>query len=389
MFSLSELFSTEDISQKRNDISKLNIDGLISEEAFRTLLEVERKRTERSGKPFMLMLLDISFIMKSFNKGTHDKNEMSSNLKKLAQSLATVTRDTDIKGWHESKHSLGIIFTEITKEGKDIIIQKIKECIESKLQPEISSNINISCFWYPFESEDEKKDYGYYEIFYPDPALKSAKNKIDSFAKRSLDIAGSLFGLFIFFPVFLFASVLIKLTSKGPVFFRQERVGKGGKHFRIYKFRTMRAINNDTKQHQEFMKQFIHGQADGMTDGAGNKVFKMTNDSRITKIGNFLRKTSLDEVPQFINVLIGDMSLVGPRPPIPYEVAEYDLWHRRRVLEVKPGITGYWQVEGRSKTNFDNMVRMDIRYIASQSFLFDLKVIVKTPIVLLTAKGAY
>ena len=200
---------------------------------------------------------------------------------------------------------------------------------------------------------------------------------------------GSITGLLLFFPVFLVASVLIKLTSRGPVFFRQERVGKGGRTFKIYKFRTM-TVKNDESEHREFMKQFIKGQSEGITDDTtGIKVFKLTNDTRVTKIGKFLRKTSLDEVPQFINVLLGDMSLVGPRPPIPYEVAEYDLWHCRRVLETKPGITGYWQVEGRSTTNFDGMVRMDLQYIAMQSLLLDLKVIVKTPLVLFTAKGAY
>ena len=173
------------------------------------------------------------------------------------------------------------------------------------------------------------------------------------------------------------------------MFFRQERVGKGGKSFKIFKFRTM-TVKNDESEHREFMKEFIRGQAKGVTDETtGNKVFKLTNDCRVTPIGKFLRKTSLDEVPQFINVLIGNMSLVGPRPPIPYEVEEYDLWHRRRVLESKPGITGYWQVEGRSITNFDGMVRMDIRYIAMQSFMLDLKVIIKTPLALFTAKGAY
>ncbi|NLG19297.1 MAG: sugar transferase [Fibrobacter sp.] len=227
------------------------------------------------------------------------------------------------------------------------------------------------------------------KIFYPETADRSINQKVEAALKRSMDIMGSLVGLLLFSPVFLFASILIKFNSRGPVFFRQERVGKGGKTFRIYKFRTM-TVRNDESEHREFMKQFIRGQAEGVTDAAtGTKVFKLTNDARVTPIGKFLRKTSLDEVPQFINVLLGNMSLVGPRPPIPYEVQEYDLWHLRRVLESKPGITGYWQVEGRSITNFDEMTRMDIRYTAMQSALFDLKVILKTPLALFTAKGAY
>jgi lipopolysaccharide/colanic/teichoic acid biosynthesis glycosyltransferase len=149
-------------------------------------------------------------------------------------------------------------------------------------------------------------------------------------------------------------------------------------------------VKNDDSAHREYMKQFIRGQAEAVKDETtGTKVYKLVDDTRVTPIGKFLRKTSLDEVPQFINVLLGDMSLVGPRPPIPYEVEVYDLWHRRRVLESKPGITGYWQIEGRSMTSFDSMVRMDIRYINTRSTLYDLKVILKTPLALLTAKGAY
>jgi len=149
-------------------------------------------------------------------------------------------------------------------------------------------------------------------------------------------------------------------------------------------------VQNDESVHRKYMQDFIKGQAEGIVnEETGEIVFKLTNDSRITKIGKLLRKTSLDELPQFINVLLGDMSLVGPRPPIPYEVEAYELWHKRRVLETKPGITGYWQVEGRSVTNFDNMCRMDLQYIAKQSTRLDLKYIIKTPVVLLTAKGGY
>lgn len=384
MFSLNEIFSSDETVRKDTDTFKVNIENLISEEAFKTLLFVERKRTERSAKPFMLMLLDVSYIFEAYNRDLINKVAMVLMLKKVTHAIVSVTRDIDIKGWHETKHTIGIIFTEISKEGNEIIDQKVNESLKESLPPEFVSNIKISTYWYPSESDKN----GYQEIFYSDPKVKSIKHKISSASKRSVDIVGSLVGLLIFSPVFLFASFLIKVTSRGPVFFRQERVGKGGRIFRIYKFRTMHAKNNDTK-HQEFMKQFIRGQSEGTTGKGGQKIFKMADDPRITKIGKFLRKTSLDEVPQFINVLIGNMSLVGPRPPIPYEVQEYDLWHKRRVLETKPGITGYWQVEGRSTTNFDSMVRMDIRYIEMQSLLFDLKVIAKTPVALFTAKGAY
>src|SRR5215831_5472907 len=150
-----------------------------------------------------------------------------------------------------------------------------------------------------------------------------------------------LLALIVFSPVFLLIALAIKLTSKGPVLFRQRRVGKDGRSFTFLKFRSM-YVNNDTSQHARYIKELIEGSANlkARADGRDG-VFKLIDDPRITTVGKVLRQTSLDELPQFLNVLIGDMSLVGPRPPIPYEVEVYYTWHRRR-LEVKPGITGLW-----------------------------------------------
>jgi lipopolysaccharide/colanic/teichoic acid biosynthesis glycosyltransferase len=148
--------------------------------------------------------------------------------------------------------------------------------------------------------------------------------------------------------------------------------------------------NNDPKIHQEYIQRFIAGQSRGDNTEPGKPaVYKITNDSRVTPIGRFLRKTSLDEFPQFLNVLRGDMSLVGPRPPVPYEYEVYDIWHRRRVLEVKPGVTGLWQVSGRSRMCFDDMVRLDLRYSQSWSLLLDLKILLATPRAVLSGEGAY
>ena len=141
-------------------------------------------------------------------------------------------------------------------------------------------------------------------------------------------------------------------------------------------------MNNDPTIHQQFVKNLIENQVTHPT-------YKIQNDPRMTPIGRFLRKTSLDELPQFMNVLRGDMSLVGPRPPIPYEVENYRDWHRRRVIEVKPGITGLWQVEGRSRTTFDEMVRLDLRYIQHQSVWLDMKILAKTPLAVISGQGAY
>jgi lipopolysaccharide/colanic/teichoic acid biosynthesis glycosyltransferase len=150
----------------------------------------------------------------------------------------------------------------------------------------------------------------------------------------------------------------IKLTSKGPVFCRQKRIGQCGVPFVFLKFRSM-YVNNDGSIHKTYVKQLIAGKAERHSVGSGDGVYKLTKDSRITRVGAFLRRTSLDELPQFINVLKGEMSLVGPRPAIAYEVEAYDIWHRRRVLEAKPGITGLWQVNGRSRVKFDDMGRAE------------------------------
>jgi len=155
----------------------------------------------------------------------------------------------------------------------------------------------------------------------------------------------------------------------------QKRVGQGGRLFTFLKFRSMR-VQKDCSVHKEFIKQYIK-KSDSAQKSGGQKIYKMKNDPRVTPIGKFIRKTSIDELPQLFNVLIGDMSLVGPRPAIPYEVEEYDIWHKRRVLEVKPGITGYWQVKGRSKTSFEVMVRMDLQYIRQWSLLWTSRLFVR------------
>jgi lipopolysaccharide/colanic/teichoic acid biosynthesis glycosyltransferase len=166
-------------------------------------------------------------------------------------------------------------------------------------------------------------------------------------------------------------------------------VGQYGKKFTFLKFRTMHAHNNSSI-HEDYVRRFISGKVNSRISDRGQPpVYKLVHDPRVTRLGRFLRKTSLDELPQFINVLKGEMSLVGPRPPIPYECDVYDLWHRRRVLEAKPGITGLWQVNGRSKTTFDEMVRLDLRYARSWSLWLDLKILLKTPQAVLFGEGAF
>ena len=189
-------------------------------------------------------------------------------------------------------------------------------------------------------------------------------------------------------PVFLVIALAIRTSSKGPILFKQRRVGQYGQHFTFLKFRSMQ-VNNDHSVHKEYVTQFIaSGASKQPSNGTGEGVYKLTNDTRVTRVGKFLRRTSLDELPQFLNVLKGEMSLVGPRPPIPYELAAYQTWHRRRLLEVKPGITGLWQVTGRSRVTFDEMVRLDLRYATSWTPSLDFTILMRTPLAVLRGEGA-
>lgn len=195
--------------------------------------------------------------------------------------------------------------------------------------------------------------------------------------KRCLDIVGSIIALILTFPVFLFTSIAIKLDDGGPIFFEQKRVGEGGKLFTILKFRSM--VMNADQIKDEILEKNQH--ADGVT-------FKMKDDPRITKIGKWIRKLSIDELPQFFNVLKGEMSLVGPRPPVPKEVALYGARHLRR-LRAKPGITCLWQIGGRADIDFEGQVRLDLQYIHSQNFWQDIVILIKTVPAVLLGKGSY
>ncbi|MFC7371394.1 sugar transferase [Fictibacillus iocasae] len=196
-------------------------------------------------------------------------------------------------------------------------------------------------------------------------------------SKRMLDILGALVGLILLLPVFIIVSLLIKREdSKGPVFFKQIRIGKDGKAFYMYKFRSM---VSDAEEKLAELLQYNE------IEGA---MFKMKEDPRITKIGKFIRKTSIDELPQLWNVLTGDMSLVGPRPPLPREVEQYNAYHKQRLL-VTPGCTGLWQVSGRNAMSFEEMVNLDIQYISKRSVFFDIKIILKTITVLFGSDNAY
>ena len=202
-------------------------------------------------------------------------------------------------------------------------------------------------------------------------------------AKRVMDVGLCLLALPLALPLMIICAVVIYIDSPGPVFFVQERIGKGGRLFRMYKFRTMQPKFDDSL-HRAFMKAFVNGQA---VNENGKRVYKPIQPSQVTSFGRILRKTSLDELPQLINVLKGEMSLVGPRPNVPWEVAEYQSWHYRR-LEVLPGMTGLAQVRGRSCVSFDDIVRYDIEYLEKQSLIMDIKILWWTVRSVVDGKGA-
>ncbi|GGC84988.1 multidrug MFS transporter [Thalassobacillus devorans] len=211
------------------------------------------------------------------------------------------------------------------------------------------------------------------------PFKRVSKNDSFSylFTKRLLDIIGAIFGIIILSPLYLLVGVLIKVEDfKGPIFFSQTRVGRNGEVFKMYKFRSMVANAEELKA-----KLIERNEATG-------PVFKIKEDPRITKVGRFIRKTSIDELPQLFNVLKGDMSLVGPRPPLPEEVNQYNNYEKQR-LTVTPGLTCYWQVSGRSNISFQEWIRLDLKYIEERNVIVDIKLIVKTVLVLFGSKDAY
>jgi len=314
----------------------------------------------------------------------------SSALEKIVDALGRSTRDTDIKGWYKEGSAVGIIFTEIGSNDLrcvgNALLTKIRNTFSNILSAEQFGQIKLSLFVFPEDWEEPITDSS---SCVPRREPLSNRKELSRFAKRCIDIGGSLLAVTVSAPLLAAIAVAIKLTSEGPIFFCQKRQGQYGRAFTFLKFRSM-YVKNDSKIHEEFIKRLISGDPGlGQSEGTQPPVYKLTKDPRITRIGEFLRRSSLDELPQFFNVLKGDMSLVGPRPPIPYEVEHYESWHRRRLQESKPGITGLWQVHGRSKTTFDEMVRLDLQYARSWSLWLDLKILLLTPKAVLRGSGAY
>lgn len=381
----------ETVNTGRRGRSNILIDSLsepaierraLDEESFRRVIAVERKRTERSKSPFVLMLIEVA------NK---DSGKATPGLEAVRSVLLESSRDTDAVGWYRAGSTIGALFTGLVSGDKSAILLTILNRASKTLREQLSveqfCNISISLHYYPDDWDENGPGRPSNPALYPDLSNQANTKQPLLILKRTIDIIGSLILLATCLPFCALIAIAIKATSRGPILFRQMRVGQHGKQFVFLKFRSM-YVNNDHRVHREYVTKLINREP-ASCETQTQVVYKITGDKRITPVGRFLRKTSLDELPQFINVLCGDMSLVGPRPPIPYELAQYQTWHRRRLLEVKPGITGLWQVTGRSSVDFDSMVRLDLRYATSWTPWLDLKILLRTPLAVIRGSGAY
>jgi lipopolysaccharide/colanic/teichoic acid biosynthesis glycosyltransferase len=351
---------------------------ILAENLFAGVLTRELRRAERLNQSVGVMVLSAS------DNFAADQTLTASVL----DALAAATRETDVVGWLEEGQTLGIVLTEtpaLAPESAASLQSRVKRELRKRLSPNIDPAPSFHLKMHAMSASSAiDQDAASAPVFtIPQPGTPSAI-AYDS-VKRALDILGSLGLLILLSPLFLAIALLVKWNSPGPVLFRQQRIGQWARPFTILKFRTMFVDANDA-MHQQYVNWFI---TSSTQDGRkASPVFKITNDPRVTLIGRLLRKTSFDELPQLWNVLRGEMSLVGPRPPLPYEVAKYKRWHRRRVLEAKPGITGLWQVAGRSRTTFDEMVRLDLRYAKTYSFWTDIRILLATPKAVISGKGA-
>jgi len=347
-------------------------DGTLSPNEFLRDVQREKRRAERSGSP-------ISLVSYRFDD---DVARDSHQLERLLAALHGAKRETDALG-HVSKSTVAVLCPNTDEAGAKRFIQKLGPLLQGLPCAAVAAT-------YPDDLFDSlAKGVATGAAF--QPFLISSNAAVTSGGyrfKRWLDVGAALLALVLLAPLMLIVAAAIKLSSRGPVIYKQRRLGKDGVQFTFYKFRSMVA-NVDDRIHRDYVTRLIKaGDEPAATASEPPRTYKMKSDPRITRVGRLIRTTSIDELPQLINVLKGDMSMVGPRPPIPYEAEKYEPWHLRRILTVRPGITGLWQVEGRSRVTFSEMVRMDLRYIRDCSPKLDLKIMLKTILVVIRCDGA-
>ena len=329
-------------------------------------LRIEKRRAERSKTP-------LSIVLFSFQEnGNGSKEGRKTYTRHFLNYLNQITRETDIKGYLD-EGKIGLLLPDTDENG-------VKLCVEKIIKGNGHIPLSVITASYPDHIFQEllKEGENHPNLFslYLDETMNP--HWFQRALKKGIDIIGALTGIILFSPIMLIIALAVKISSPGPIIFKQTRLGLKGRRFPFYKYRSM-YLNMDDRIHREYVSNLIEGQLEKINQGEeGNPFFKIKDDPRITRVGKIIRKLSIDELPQFFNVLKGEMSLVGPRPPIPYEIEKYKPWHLRRILEMKPGITGLWQVSGRSKTTFDEMVRLDLRYVQNWSVWLDLKILFKT-----------
>ena len=343
----------------------------MSPNEFLKNVQREKRRAERSKSP-------ISLVSYRLEEDAQDPYQ----LERLLAALHGSKRETDVLG-HVNKGTVAVLCPNTDEAGAQSFIQKLKPLLEGlscsvvaatypdDLFGSLAKGVATDAAFQPFlVSATSAGAWGEYPL------------------KRALDVCTALLALVLLAPLMLIIAAAIRLTSRGPIIYMQLRLGKNGVPFTFYKFRSMVA-NVDDRIHRDFVTRLIRARDEPAPAASkGPSAYKMKNDPRITRVGRLIRTTSIDELPQIFNVLKGDMSMVGPRPPIPYEAENYEPWHLRRILTVRPGITGLWQVEGRSRVTFSEMVRMDLRYIRDCSPKLDLRIMLKTILVVIRCDGA-
>lgn len=358
------------LQRQKNSHPRFN--DIVPKYQFLKELEREKRRTDRSKAPLSIAVFRID----------GSSGSEPNNVGGLLQLLRHSARETDILGYL-NQDQIALLLPDTNEQGTQRFLDKI-------INRAPSLGVSTTSGTYPdqlFNSLlSENHDLQDSNIPFIDGS--TGRNRSGYPLKRILDIVGSVIGILVLSPLMLVTAIAIALTSPGPIIFKQIRMGRGGVPFVFYKFRSM-VCKVDDRIHREYVAKLINENLGEINQGSSdNPMYKIKSDPRVTRIGRIIRKTSIDELPQFLNVLKGDMSLVGPRPPLPYETENYQSWHLRRLLEIKPGITGVWQVEGRSKTSFNDMVRMDISYIKYCSLKLDLKILLKTVKVVLRCDGA-
>ena len=347
-------------------------DFILPRPHFLRELQREQRRTDRSTSP-------LSVAVFRLNGSQADELERAEDLLRILQRNK---RETDILG-DLGNRAIALMLPDTNPQGLRQFVTRI-----DKYAKELEFSLATGA--YPDALFDDllRRDGEVGRSFPMFVDQRRKPDKLGSLVKRCIDIVGASIALVVLMPVMLVVAAVIARTSPGPVIFKQIRLGKGGVPFVFYKFRSMRC-DTDDRVHRDYVIGLIRGDKDDASDGsAPRKWSKLKSDPRITTVGHFIRKTSIDELPQLFNVLKGDLSLVGPRPALPYEAEKYQSWHLRRILEIKPGISGLWQVAAGYDATFDDMVRLDLQYTRDWSLKLDLEIIVKTVKVVLRRSGA-